>query len=137
MAKLTGYYAVAATQEGTYSGSKDYYYAIFEDGYTYKAGDQILVSGCNKNILTIKEILTVEEAAEKCSKNITAEVICRVDTFAYDQRVENRKQVEKVKKAMDAMIKQMDETKKYEVYAAENPALKELLNEYRSLGGNI
>lgn len=133
MAKLTGYYAVAVTQEGTYSGSKDYCYAIFEDGYTYKAGDQILVSGCNKNILTIKEILTVEEAAERCSKNITAEVICRVDTFAYNQRVENRKQAEKLKKEMDKMIKQMDETKKYEMYATENPDLANMLEQYKKL----
>lgn len=136
MAKLTGYYAVAVIEEGTYS-KKNYYYAIFNDGNTYKAGDQVLVSGCNKGILTIKEILTVPEAEVRCAKNITAEIICRVNTSAYDQRVENRKKAEKIKKDMEAVIRQMDTTKKYEMYAAENPELAVLLDQYKELGGNI
>ena len=135
MAKLTGYYAVAVIEEGTGYSKKDYSYAIFNDGNTYKAGDKVLVSGCNKNVLTIKEILTVPEAEAKvrCSKNITAEVICKVDTSAYDQRVENRKKAEKLKKDMDAVIKQMDVTKKYEMYAAENSELAALLDQYKEL----
>lgn len=133
MAKLTGYYAVAVIEEGTGCCKKDYYYAIFNDGSTYKAGDQVLVSGCNKDVLTIKDILTVPEAEARCAKNITAEIICRVDTSAYDQRVENRKKAEKLKKDMDAVIKQMDVTKKYEMYAAENPELAALLDQYREL----
>lgn len=133
MAKLTGYYAVAVIEEGTGCCKKDYYYAIFNDGSTYKAGDQVLVSGCNKDVLTIKDILTVPEAEAECTKNITAEIICRVDTSAYDQRVENRKKAEKLKKDMDAVIKQMDVTKKYEMYAAENPELAALLDQYREL----
>ena len=137
MAKLTGYYAVAVTEEGDGCCKKDYYYAIFNDGNSYKTGDQILVNGCNKGILTIKELLTVPEAEVRCAKNITAEVISRVDTSAYDQRVENRKKAEKIKKDMDAVIKQMDATKKYEMYAAENPELAALLDQYKKLGENI
>lgn len=133
MAKLTGYYAVAVSEEVTCCCKKDYYYAVFDDGNTYKAGDQVLVSGCNKDVLTIKEILTVPEAKEKGRKDITAEIICRVDTSAYDQRVENRKKAEKLKKDMDAVIKQMDVTKKYEMYAAENPELAALLDQYKEL----
>lgn len=133
MAKLTGYYAVAVIEEGTGYCKKDYYYAVFDDGNTYKAGDQVLVSGCNKDVLTIKEILTVPEAKEKGRKDITAEIICRVDTSAYDQRVENRKKAEKLKKDMDAVIKQMDVTKKYEMYATENPELAALLDQYKEL----
>lgn len=133
MAKLTGYYAVAVIEEVTCCCKKDYYYAVFDDGNTYKAGDQVLVSGCNKDVLTIKEILTVPEAKEKGRKDITAEIICRVDTSAYDQRVENRKKAEKLKKDMDAVIKQMDVTKKYEMYAAENPELAALLDQYKEL----
>ncbi len=133
MAKLTGYYAVAVIEEGTGYCKKDYYYAVFDDGNTYKAGDQVLVSGYNKDVLTIKEILTVPEAKEKGRKDITAEIICRVDTSAYDQRVENRKKAEKLKKDMDAVIKQMDVTKKYEMYATENPELAALLDQYKEL----
>ena len=80
MAKLEGYKAVAVTKEGRYG--KKYSYAIYDDGEVYKAGDKIVVSGSNKDILTIEEILTPEE----CNINITAEVICKVDTSAYDKR---------------------------------------------------
>ena len=69
MEKLTGYYAVAVIEEVTCYCKKDYYYAVFDDGNTYKAGDQVLVSGCNKDVLTIKEILTVPEAEVKYKYN--------------------------------------------------------------------
>lgn len=80
MAKLEGYKAVAVTKEGCYE--KKYFYAVYDDGKVYVAGDKIVVSGANKGILTIEAILTPEE----CDKNITAEVICKVDTSAYDKR---------------------------------------------------
>ena len=136
MAKLEGYKAVAVTKEGCYG--KKYYYAIYSDGETYKVGDKIVVSGANKDILTIEEILTPEE----CNVNITAEIICKVDTSAYDKRVEERKKKEerkkeadKIKKQMDKMITEMDHTKRYEMYASDNPELAEKLKAYKELIG--
>ena len=67
MAKLEGYKAVAVTKEGYYK--KKYYYAIYDDGETYNVGDKILVSGANKDILTIDDII----APDECNVNITAE----------------------------------------------------------------
>lgn len=136
MAKLEGYYAVAGTKEGYYE--KKYFYAIYDDGETYKAGDKIVVSGANKDILTIEEILTPDE----CNANVTAEVICKVDTSAYDKRVEERKEkaarkkeADKIKKQMDKMITEMDQTKRYEMYASDNPELAEKLKAYKELIG--
>ena len=136
MAKLEGYKAVAVTKEGCYG--KKYSYAIYDDGEVYKAGDKIVVSGSNKDILTIEEILTPEE----CNRNITAEVICKVDTSAYDKRVEERKEkaerkkeADKIKKQMDKMITEMDQTKRYEMYANDNPELAEKLKVYKELMG--
>ena len=126
MAALKGYYAVAETKQGY--GSK-YYYAIYDDGNTYKVGDMVIVSGVCRDILEIKNILTPEEI----TTNICAEVICKVDTSAYEDRVQKRKKAEKLKKEMDKMIKEMDESKKYEMYAEENPDLAEMFNEYKSL----
>lgn len=141
MAKLEGYYAVAVTEEGTgyYGMTKDYYYAIFNDGNTYAIGDNILVSGVNKNVLTIKNIITPEEAKEKGRKDITVEVICKVDTSAYDKRVKERKKAErkkeagKIKKQMDEMITGMNQTKYYDMYASDNPELAEKLKMYKEL----
>lgn len=136
MAKLEGYKAVAVTKEGCYG--KKYSYAIYDDGKVYKAGDKIVVSGLNKDILTIEEILTPEE----CNASITAEVICKVDTSAYDKRMEERKEkaerkkeADKIKKQMDKMITEMDQTKRYEMYANDNPELAEKLKVYKELIG--
>lgn len=136
MAKLEGYKAVAVTKEGCYE--KKYFYAVYDDGKVYVAGDKIVVSGANKGILTIEAIL----APEECDKNITAEVICKVDTSAYDKRVEERKEkaerkkeADKIKKQMDKMIAEMDQAKRYEMYASDNPELAEKLKAYKELIG--
>ena len=102
-------------------------------------GDNILVSGVNKNVLTIKNIITPEEAKEKGRKDITVEVICKVDTSAYDKRVKERKKAErkkeagKIKKQMDEMITGMNQTKYYDMYASDNPELAEKLKMYKEL----
>ena len=136
MAKLEGYKAVAVTKEGYYG--KKYFYAIYDDGKVYVAGDKIVVSGANNGVLTIEEIITPDE----CNRNITAEVICKVDTSAYDKRVEERKEkaerkkeADKIKKQMDKMITEMDQTKRYEMYANDNPELAEKLKAYKELIG--
>ena len=130
MAKLEGYKAVAVTKEGYYE--KKYFYAVYDDGKVYVAGDKIVVSGANKGILT----------PEECDKNITAEIICKVNTSSYDKRVEERKEkaerkkeADKIKKQMDKMITEMDQTKRYEMYANDNPELAEKLKVYKELIG--
>lgn len=134
MAKLEGYKAVAVTKEGYYK--KKYYYAIYDDGETYNVGDKILVSGANKDILTIDDII----APDECNVNIPAEVICKVDvdTSAYDKRIEERKEkaerkkeADKIKRQMDKIILAMD----YEMYASNNPELAEKLKVYKELIG--
>lgn len=130
MAKLTGYNKVAVIKQG---GGGVYHFAIYNDGFDYQPGDKVLVSG-NK-LQVIDEVITPEEVVQRFDKNITAEVICKVDTSSYDIRVENRKRVADVKQKLDAMIKKMDETNKYEMYAERNPELKELLEAYKELVG--
>ena len=113
MAKLEGYKAVAVTKEGYYK----YSYAIYDDGETYDVGDKILVSGTNKDILTIDEILTTDE--------------CNVNK----EKVKRKKEADKIKKQMDKMITEMDQTKRYEMYASDNPELAEKLKVYKELIG--
>ena len=88
MAKLEGYYAVAVTEQELEQvigyNRRDYYYAIFDDGFKYDKYDNVLVSGANHTVLMIKDIITPEEAREKCEKDITEEVICKVDFDRYN-----------------------------------------------------
>lgn len=130
MAKLTGFEKVAVIKQGY----GVYHFAIYNDGFDYQPGDTVIVSG-NNQIQKIYEIITPEEAIQRFDKNITAEVICKVDTSSYDIRVEDRKRAADLKKKMDAMIRKMSETNKYEMYAERNPELKELLKAYKELVG--
>ena len=133
MAKLTGYKQVAAIKQnyGTY------YYAIYDDGRKYYSGDNVIVSGAASGMVQkIEEIITPEEATTRMgNKNITAEIVAYVDMSAYEERVEKRKAAEKLKKTMDKVIKEMDESSKYEMYAERNPELKEMLDTYKKLVG--
>lgn len=126
--KLAGYKAVAVIK----LGGCDYHFAIYDDGNIYNPGDKIIVSG-NSSLFTIDEIMSPEEASERFNKNITAEVICKIDTTSYDKRVEKRKEAEKLKKEMDKIIKEIDETKRCEMYTSESPELKEMYKKYREL----
>lgn len=130
-AKLTGYKQVAAIKQG-YS---TYYYAIYDDGRKYYPGDSVIVSGAASGMVQkIEEIVDPEEAAKRMgNKSITAEVIAYVDTSAYEERVAKRKEAVELKKKMDQVIKQMDESNKYEMYAERNPELKEMLEAYKQL----
>ena len=128
---LSGYYKVAETKlrYGTY------YYAIFNDGNTYEKGDKILVSGANKEVLEITDILTPDEAKRNSAKAITAEVIGKVvvDTSAYEARIEKRKVAEKLKKELNQKMKQLDEIQKYEYFAKLDPEFAALVNEYKKV----
>lgn len=142
MAKLEGYKAVAVIEEGIGYNRRDYYYAIFDDGFKYDKYDNVLVSGANHTVLMIKDIITLEEAREKCEKDITAEVICKVDFDRYNKRVEERKEAaerkkeaDKIKKQMDKMVEEMDKNKMYESYARFNPELAKKLKAYKELIG--
>ena len=91
--KLEGFSRVAVLKFGT---SRPYCFALYDDGTDYKVGDMVVVSGSSSPSV-ITDILTAEEAAEKTSLSITAEVIGRVDTTAYDRRVAMRKEKEALK----------------------------------------
>lgn len=130
MAKLTGFSKVAVIRQL----NTDYQFAIYDDGYSYGSGSKVIVSGDNR-IKVINEIISSEEAAEKFKGDITAEVICPVDTSAYDERVNRRRAANKLKEKMDNAIKKIDEEYKYEMYAEKNPDLKAMLDQYKELIG--
>lgn len=130
MGKLTGFKAVAVVKQGYGT----YHFAIYDDGVDYLPGDKIMVSG-QDNILTIEEVISPEMAEQRYKGSITAEVIGMVDTSLYETRVAKRKEADELKKSMDKAIKEMQEVDKYEMYAKQNPALKEMLNKYKSLVG--
>lgn len=126
--KLSGFKNVAVIE----INGKDYHYALYDE---VKAKDKVLVSGrMATDILTVKEVITAEEARERFTGDVVAEVKCKIDLSAYEQRVKNREEAVKLRKKMDEEIKKMDELLKYEMYASSNPALKDMLDKFKELG---
>lgn len=125
--KLTGYDKVAVIK----MGGINYYFALYDNSIV--VGDSVLVSGTCDKIIVVDEIITLEEAKARYNNTITAEVKCKVDLSAYDQRVKNRIKAMEIRKEMDKKIAEMDEMNKYTVYAERNPELAKMLEEYNSL----
>lgn len=125
--KLTGFNKVAVIE----INSHDYLYALFDD---FTIGDNVLVTGRSDNkILTIKNIISVEEAKNIFKKDITEEVKTKVDFSAYNERVEKRRKADELRREMDKKIAEMDEMNKYTMYAERNPELAKMLEAYREL----
>ena len=129
MAKLEGFSKVAVIKFG---GNYPYHFAIYDDGTDYQVGDYVVVSANSPNV-KIDEIISVEEAAKRSSKNITAEVIGRVDVSAYEKRVEQRKEKEKLKKELDKRKKEIQKKLDDEYYASKDETYAEMLRRYENL----
>lgn len=127
--KLEGFEKVVQTKIGTCT----YHFALYEDGTEYKEGDKILVSGQYKGVTVIEKILSKEECEAIFAKNIISEVICKVNTSAYDERVRVREEKEKLKKEMDKLVKALEEDRKYEIFADKSPELAAMLERYKEL----
>lgn len=84
--KLEGFTKVAVINYGCNS----YHFAIYEDGNVYNVGDYVILSGYSAPS-KISEIISVEEATERCKKNITAEVIGKIDISAFENELNSVK----------------------------------------------
>lgn len=131
MAKLEGFKKVAVVEQGTGCCKKDYYYALFDDDI--HAGDTVLVSGkANGETYVVKEVVSVDDI--NVSKSITAEIICKVDMSAYNDRVGKRKQAEELRKRMIEKRKEIEARKDDDYYASLDPDYAAILEEMRGLG---
>lgn len=128
MAKLEGFSKVAVIKYGAYP----YHFAIYDDGNDYQVGDYVAFS--NGSVpAKIVEIVSTEEATERYKKNITAEVIGKIDISAYEKRVEQRGRKEELKKALDKRKKEIQKKLDDEYYASKDEEYAALLKEYGEL----
>lgn len=132
MAKLEGFSKVAVIM---FDNRYPYHFAIYDDGYDYQIGDKVVITGNNQSTGEIHEIITVEEAKNRHNKNITAEVIAKYDTSAYNKRVEQRKAREKLKKEMDQRKKEIQKRLDDEYYASKDETYAEMLKQYEKITG--
>lgn len=127
--KLTKYKSVAIVKTEHYS---DFPIAIYDDGFNYNIGDEVLISGNSDNIKKIINIITPEESAQKFDY-ICSEVICPVDVSKYNKRMKKRCQANAIKDEMDNIIENMPDEERYRAYTVNNKKLSRLYDEYFSL----
>ena len=131
MAKLTGFNKVAVIEQGCGYNTKDYFYALYDDNIY--PGDKVLVSGsASGQIWTVKDIVYEDTFA---NKNIMAEVICKVNTYKYDERCANRKKAEELRKQMDKKRKEIEARKDDEYYASLDSEYAEMLAKMKEMVG--
>lgn len=128
MAKLEGFTKVAVVK---YNWDFPYHFAIYDDGNDYQIGDTVAFSG-NSIPAKIVDIISVEESKNRI-KDITAEVIGKIDVTAYEKRLEKRKEKEQLKKELNKRKKEIQKKLDDEYYASKDEVFAEMLKKYESL----
>jgi len=131
MEKLTGYKAVAGVVLLDSNDPKPYNFALYDNVRVPANSEGTLVVVTTKygmKLGTLKYIVDVNESPE-----VTAEVVAIVDTSDYEERIHNRAKKEELRKKLDKMIDELDETEKYRKYAEMFPEFKQVFDEFTNL----
>lgn len=127
---ITGNYRIAMVKfvQGT-NTTKGYAFALFDEHIG--VDDYVLCDTSNGyNVAKVTEIISKENYE---GADVTKEIICGVDFSSFEQRKENREKAKKLKTEMDKKVKEMQEVTLYEMMAKSNPALAEMLEQYKAL----
>ena len=106
-----------------------YVYASFED--KLEVGDLVVVKPAHHSI----NLARVEEILDGTDYETTREVVCKVDTTAYNERVKVRNQAAELKAKMEERARKLQDVALYKMLAENDPEMQDLLNRYQSLPG--
>ena len=126
---LSGNYSVALVKflKGS-NTTKKYAFALY--GSEIKVGD-LVVCDCS-NHFCVAEVVDIVNKSDYTGI-VTSEIVCSVDFSNYEQRKENRKQMEILKKQMDEMVAKNQELILYQAIAEKSPEMAEMLAQYKAL----
>lgn len=128
MSEITGYNKVASVG----MGGQTYYFALFDDDV--KAGDKVVVSGsASGQVQTVKDVISKADSEKLYGGKICAEVVCKVNTTKYDERIIKRKEAASLKAEMNKKVKELQDVALFELMAEKSPELKEMLDRYKEL----
>lgn len=129
---LSGYKVVGIKfLEGT-NTAKEYIYACYDD---VQEGDYVVVKSGHHGwgIARINQIYGTTPDNTDIPVEYNREVIAKFDPSPYFKRVEKIKRLGEIKRDMDKKVKELQNLAVYEALAKDNPELKELLEEFKSL----
>ena len=127
MSNVTNYLNIARVRFVDDSGSNTYAYANFESNL--KAGDLCVVMSAHHGM----GLARVVEIEDRHDIETPREVIARVDTEWYDERVKVRKQAAELKAMMQERAKQLQDIALYQMLAEKDTHMQDLLTRYESL----
>jgi hypothetical protein len=114
--------------------SSVYPYALIDD-MELTVGDLVVVKPAHHPI-TLARVVGFENEPSANDVHFASqgrEIINKVDTSAYEQRIKNRKRKAELKREMDKLVSENKELVLYAAVAENNPKMAELLNEYKNL----
>lgn len=128
MQKLTGFVNVADVQFLKDDVAfRTFEYANYDPDL--KAGDVCVVMSAHHG-MGLAEVVDIKETP---SGDLFREIVCKVDTSAYDNRVEMRRKTAELKEKMQERAKQLQDIALYQMLAKEDPAMQELLEQFKAL----
>ena len=128
MQKMSNYLNVAVVQFLNESTAfKTYEYANYETNLS--AGDLVVVMTAHHGM----GLAEVVEIKERTDSDLYREIVSRVDTFDFDNRVAQRKMAAELKAKMQERAKQLQDIVLYQTLAKEDPEMAKMLQDYMAL----
>lgn len=112
------------------NSDKQYAFALF-DYCAFKGGHALVKCNNKYAVVLIRDI--VPKDYYDGEHPVTNEIICSVDLSAIENRKQQRKRKEELRKMMDRMVAENQELVLYQAIAKDNPKMAELLNEYMGI----
>ena len=125
--RLTGYNRIAVINQN----GRDYMYACYDDDIN--TDDSVIVTGRAGNEIWKVNNLIVKTNPEFNDIKPSEEIICKIDTTAYETRVKNREKAKQIRIEMAQKRKEIEARKDDEYYASLDPDYAEMLNELKNL----
>ena len=127
MPNITNYFNAVKIQYVDNPNPSKYIYANFEPDL--KVGDLVVIQSANHGLGLAK----VVEVIDKNDFETSREVVAKVDTYFYDERVAMRKKSSELKAKMQERAKQLQDIALYQMLAKDDPDMMALLDEYQAL----
>ena len=95
--------------------------------------NDIVVVNTGHHGFALAKVVFFPNDEDKREVQFGREVVCRVDTSAFNARVEARKRVAELKCEMEKRMREAQELALYEMLAKKDPTLKGMLDEYKAI----
>lgn len=132
MPKITNYFNAVKIQFIGDSSPCNCVYANYDPGI--QPGDLCVVKPAN-HVMNLAKVVKVYDVTEidPCTTELQREIVAKVWTDEYDNRVAMRAKAAEIKAKMEARAKQLQDIALYQMLAKEDHEMAQMLQEYQSL----